>query len=156
MAQAAGSFEATRQFELIKKTVESPENKLSIKSLCALAGVPRSAYYRWLKPPVNTAHNKELQDQLDKINQLVRKTLKYTNDDDPRAIRDRMIALQRITKDTFVSGTYADSLVGRVSDGTKSSITDHGFRAVYGENTIKKIFLHTTFTQIFLQHIVIL
>ena len=65
MAQAAGSFEATRQFELIKKAVESPENKLSIKSLCALAGVPRSAYYRWLKPPVNTAHNKELQDQLD-------------------------------------------------------------------------------------------
>ena len=65
MAQAAESFEATEQFKLIRETVESSGNKLSIKSLCELAGVHRSAYYRWLKPPVNTAHNKELQDQLD-------------------------------------------------------------------------------------------
>ena len=65
MAQAAESFEATEQFKLIRETVESSGNKLSIKSLCELAGVHRSAYYRWLNPYVPKIRDKESQDQID-------------------------------------------------------------------------------------------
>lgn len=65
MAQESESFEATEQFELIRETVESSGNKLSIKSLCELAGVHRSAYYRWLNPYVPKIRDKESQDQID-------------------------------------------------------------------------------------------
>lgn len=41
-----------------------PENLLTIKELCALAGVSRSGYYKWIKTP-SVPSNKELQDELD-------------------------------------------------------------------------------------------
>ena len=65
MAQESESFEAAEQFKLIRETVESSGNKLSIKSLCELAGVHRSAYYRWLNPYVPKIRDKESQDQID-------------------------------------------------------------------------------------------
>lgn len=48
---------------MIKESVDSTDNQLSIKSLCALAGVSRSGYYKWLKSPDHT--NKDFQDELD-------------------------------------------------------------------------------------------
>lgn len=53
---------------MIEKTVNNPENKVPIKTLCELAGVPRSGYYKWLKASENPEcgkKDKELQDLLD-------------------------------------------------------------------------------------------
>lgn len=36
-------------FEIIEKTVSTSENRLSISSLCKMAGVSRSGYYAWVK-----------------------------------------------------------------------------------------------------------
>lgn len=36
-------------FEIIDKTLKTSENRLSISSLCKMAGVSRSGYYAWLK-----------------------------------------------------------------------------------------------------------
>jgi len=45
--------------------VQAEGNRLSIKSLCALAGVSRSGYYNWLKHPYPVCRSKEEQDALD-------------------------------------------------------------------------------------------
>ena len=51
-------------FEIIQSTVQLSDNRLSIKDLCATAGVSRSGYYAWLKAaPIREA--KELQDRKD-------------------------------------------------------------------------------------------
>lgn len=51
-------------FEIIQSTVQLSGNKLSIKELCAIAGVSRSGYYAWVRAaPVREAQ--ELQDRKD-------------------------------------------------------------------------------------------
>ena len=51
-------------FEIIHKTVQLSGNQLSIKDLCATAGVSRSGYYAWIKAtPIREAQ--ELQDRED-------------------------------------------------------------------------------------------
>ena len=51
-------------FEIIHSTVQLSDNTLSIKDLCATAGVSRSGYYAWLKAaPIREAQ--ELQDRKD-------------------------------------------------------------------------------------------
>lgn len=49
---------------MIKQTLEIPQNKLSTKVLCSLAGVSRSGFYNWLKK-ASHRESKEQQDQLD-------------------------------------------------------------------------------------------
>lgn len=65
MAQATECFEPTKQFELIKETIESPGNLLTVKYLCDAAFVSRSGYYKWLNAPIREKPDKDLQDQLD-------------------------------------------------------------------------------------------
>lgn len=49
---------------MIKETLASTENQLTVKSLCKLSGVSRSGYYKWLKSPLIRS-NKDAQDELD-------------------------------------------------------------------------------------------
>lgn len=51
-------------FEIIYETYSSSSNRLSISSLCDIAGVSRSGYYSWLKA-AETRRKRELQDQAD-------------------------------------------------------------------------------------------
>lgn len=51
---------------MIRETIKAEDNLLTIKTLCALAGVSRSSYYNWLKKPDRPAyHNKNIQDEVD-------------------------------------------------------------------------------------------
>ena len=52
------------KFELIFKTLQEPDNHLSVSDLCNIAGVSRSGYYNWLAAaPVRKA--REVQDRMD-------------------------------------------------------------------------------------------
>ena len=51
-------------FEIIFNTVSNSNNKLSVKSLCEIAGVSRSGYYAWVKA-APAREQQELQDQAD-------------------------------------------------------------------------------------------
>ena len=51
---------------MIRETIKTEGNRLTIKSLCALAGVSRSGYYNWLKMSDRPSyHNKDIQDDVD-------------------------------------------------------------------------------------------
>ena len=58
-------MEATSiKFELIFRTLQAPDNSLSVSDLCSIAGVSRSGYYNWVAAaPIREA--RELQDQAD-------------------------------------------------------------------------------------------
>ena len=49
-------------FEIICSTMKQAQNKLSVKELCAIAGVSRSGYYAWLK----AAPEREKREQQDR------------------------------------------------------------------------------------------
>ena len=49
-------------FEIIYSTMKQAQNKLSVKELCAIAGVSRSGYYAWLK----AAPEREKREQQDR------------------------------------------------------------------------------------------
>lgn len=51
-------------FEIIYNTVQQADNSLSVKELCAIAGVSRSGYYAWVKA-VPIREQQELQDRAD-------------------------------------------------------------------------------------------
>lgn len=52
--------ESSSAFEVIRQTMESSCNMLSVKELCATAGVSRSGYYSWLKAePARARHEEE-------------------------------------------------------------------------------------------------
>lgn len=52
------------KFELIFRTLQEPDNHLSVSDLCSIAGVSRSGYYNWVAAaPIREA--RELQDQAD-------------------------------------------------------------------------------------------
>lgn len=56
--------ESSCMFEIIYNTVQQSDNSLSVKELCAIAGVSRSGYYAWVKAaPVR--EQQELQDRKD-------------------------------------------------------------------------------------------
>ena len=51
---------------MIRETIKTEGNRLTIKTLCALAGVSRSGYYNWLKMSDRPSyHNKDIQDDVD-------------------------------------------------------------------------------------------
>ena len=52
------------KFDIIHKTVSNAENELPIRSLCAIAGVSRSGYYRWAKAG-SARDARELRDRAD-------------------------------------------------------------------------------------------
>lgn len=41
--------ESSCAFEIIDKTIKDSNNKLSVNTLCKMAGVSRSGYYAWVK-----------------------------------------------------------------------------------------------------------
>lgn len=41
--------DSSRVFEIINKTIQNSNNRLSVKELCRTAGVSRSGYYAWVK-----------------------------------------------------------------------------------------------------------
>ena len=49
-------------FEIIFNTINQSHNTMSVKTLCAMAGVSRSGYYAW----VNAATTRELKEQQDR------------------------------------------------------------------------------------------
>ena len=52
------------KFELISRTLQEPDNHLSVSDLCSIAGVSRSGYYNWIAAaPVREA--REVQDRAD-------------------------------------------------------------------------------------------
>lgn len=55
---------ASAKFEIIRDTLLNNNNKLSVTSLCKIAGVSRSGYYNWLKGET-TRYNREEQDRND-------------------------------------------------------------------------------------------
>lgn len=50
------------KFEVIQKTLQEEDNRLSVSMLCEIAGVSRSGYYRW----VNSADVREEREQKDR------------------------------------------------------------------------------------------
>ncbi len=40
---------SSSKFEIIQNTLSKSDNRLSVSSLCKIAGVSRSGYYNWLK-----------------------------------------------------------------------------------------------------------
>lgn len=58
------SVTPSAKFEIISKMVSNPDNKLSVKTLCEIAGVSRSGYYGWVNAePLR--QEREAQDQAD-------------------------------------------------------------------------------------------
>ena len=55
---------ASAKFEIIRDTLLQNNNKLSVTSLCRLAGVSRSGYYNWLKSEA-ARHSRKEQDRND-------------------------------------------------------------------------------------------
>lgn len=52
------------KFELIFRTLQEPDNRLSVSDLCSIAGVSRSGYYNWVAAaPIREA--REIQDMAD-------------------------------------------------------------------------------------------
>ena len=48
------------KFEIISEMIEQPNNTMTVSELCAIAGVSRSGYYRWVDAaPVREAREKE-------------------------------------------------------------------------------------------------
>ena len=54
--------ESSCVFEIIFNTINNSNNRLSVKSLCKIAGVSRSGFYAWVK----AAPVRELQEQHDR------------------------------------------------------------------------------------------
>lgn len=52
------------KFDIIRDTLSQSKNKLSVASLCKIAGVSRSGYYNWLKAE-ETRRSREEQDRID-------------------------------------------------------------------------------------------
>lgn len=50
------------KFEVIQKTLQAEENRLSVSTLCDIAGVSRSGYYRW----VNSTEAREVREKKDR------------------------------------------------------------------------------------------
>lgn len=78
---------------------------------------------------------KDNSDELAEINEKIRKSLKYTDDDNPKRVYDRMQALQKITQDTYQSDHYGESLSSYATNKNSSmAMTDGGFKSIYSEN----------------------
>ena len=56
--------QARLKFELIEKIVQTDRNVLTVEDMCALAGVSRSGYYRWIRH-ADERKKQELQDKED-------------------------------------------------------------------------------------------
>ena len=56
--------QAGLKFELIEKIVQTDRNVLTVEDMCALAGVSRSGYYRWIRH-ADERKKQELQDKED-------------------------------------------------------------------------------------------
>ena len=54
--------EAACVFEIIYNTIQSSDNRLSVATLCSMAGASRSGYYAWIK----AASVREIQEQQDR------------------------------------------------------------------------------------------
>jgi len=52
------------KFEIIQNTLSKSDNRLSVSSLCEIAGVSRSGYYNWLKSE-ETRRKRDEQDKND-------------------------------------------------------------------------------------------
>lgn len=55
---------ARDKYQLISETLKNPTNYMSISTLCKLAGVSRSGYYKWLST-ADVRGKREEQDHLD-------------------------------------------------------------------------------------------
>ena len=80
---------------------------------------------------------KDNEDRLNRIEDMVKKTLKNSNQDDPNRIFNTMVQLQNVTRNTFISDSYDTRLEGRsTSDYSPMSgfSTRNGFKMILGEN----------------------
>src|SRR5574344_1500685 len=80
---------------------------------------------------------KDNEDRLNRIENMVKKTLRNSNQDDPNRIFNTMVQLQNVTRNTFISDSYDTRLEGRsTSDYSPMSgfSTRNGFKMILGEN----------------------
>ena len=80
---------------------------------------------------------KDNEDRLNHIENMVKKTLRNSNQDDPDRIFNTMVQLQNVTRNTFISDSYDTRLEGRsTSDYSPMSgfSTRNGFKMILGEN----------------------
>ena len=76
--------------------------------------------------------------QLDRIEKMVSKSLKNTDEDDPNYVFNTMKQLQNLTKETFIADSYDTSLNRNFGGMYGDPTTKDGFRMVYSDNDNKE------------------
>ena len=81
---------------------------------------------------------KDNQTKLKRIEDMVTKSLKNTDEDDPNYVFNTMKQLQNLTRDTFIADSYDTSLNRGFGGMYGDPTTRDGFRMVYGDNDNKE------------------
>ena len=81
---------------------------------------------------------KDNKDQLKRIENMVSKSLKNTDEDDPNYVFNTMKQLQRLTSETFIADSYDTSLNRNFGGMYGDPSTRNGFRMVYSDNDNKE------------------
>lgn len=76
--------------------------------------------------------------QLKRIESIVSKSLKNTDEDDPNYVFNTMKQLQDLTRNTFIADSYDTSLTRNMGGMYGDPSTRDGFRMVYGDNDNKE------------------
>ena len=76
--------------------------------------------------------------RLERIERMVSKSLKNTDEDDPNYVFNTMKQLQNLTKETFIADSYDTSLTRNFGGMYGDPSTRDGFRMVYSDNDNKE------------------
>lgn len=76
--------------------------------------------------------------QLERIENMVTKSLKNTDEDDPNYVFNTMKQLQNLTRETFIADSYDTSLTRNMGGMYGDPSTRDGFRMVYSDNDNKE------------------
>lgn len=79
---------------------------------------------------------KNNKDRLDKINDIINKSLYKNNEYDPKNVIDSMHQLQNIIRTTYAPDTYGTRL--EQNDGIAGLTSNSGFRMIYGDQVYNK------------------
>lgn len=76
--------------------------------------------------------------RLDKIENMVSKSLRNSDEDDPNYVFNTIKQLQQLTKDTFIADSYDTSLNRSVGGMYGDPSSKNGFRMIYSDNDNKE------------------
>lgn len=79
---------------------------------------------------------KNNKDRLDKINDIINKSLHNNNELDPKSVTDAMHQLQNVMRVTYAPDSYASKIEN--TDGIGGINSDSGFRLIFGDNVYNK------------------